>query len=209
MNNIKIKVCGLTRLTDLEQLAGIGVHYGGMIFYKKTPRFVKNKLEAEAVKNFKGVKKTGVFVNETIDEVIRIIDSYGLDVVQLHGDESPAFCETARKYAQVTKVFRLTSKDDLKKTVAYKEVSDYFLFDTPGTLYGGSGKQFDWHLLTYYKGDIPFFLSGGIGMDAVEALKKFDHPQLYAVDINSRFEISPGVKNIADIKQFLWHLNIV
>lgn len=208
-NTIKIKVCGLTRLTDLEQLADMGVYYGGMIFYKKTPRFVNNKLDAEAVRNFKGLKKTGVFVNETLDEVIRIINSYGLDVVQLHGDESPAFCEILRKYVQVTKVFRLTTKDDLKKTKVYKEVCDYFLFDTPGRLYGGSGKQFNWHLLEHYKTDIPFFLSGGIGLEAVEALKKFDHPQFHAVDINSRFETSPGIKNIADIKQFLWHLNIV
>lgn len=209
MNNIKIKVCGLTRFSDLEQLAEMGVHYGGMIFYEKTPRFAGNKLDAEAVKNFKGLKKTGVFVNETKDEIISIIDSYGLDVVQLHGDESPAFCETIRKYVEVTKVFRLTTKDDLKKTDDYKKVCDYFLFDTPGKLYGGSGKQFDWNLLEYYDADIPFFLSGGIGPEATEALKSFDHPNLHAVDINSRFETGPGIKNIADIKKFLWHLNIV
>jgi phosphoribosylanthranilate isomerase len=208
LKGTKIKVCGLTRWEDMTRLADLGVHYRGFIFYDRSPRFSDRKLDAVRVKDFEGFQKVGVFVNATTAYILEQKEKYGLDLVQLHGDESPGDCLALRNYLPVMKAFRLKTPQDLAVLPSYKEACDYFLFDTPGVLYGGNGNVFDWSLLTQYTGRTPFFLSGGIGPAETESLKAFAHPALHAVDINSRFETAPGKKNIDDIKRFLWDLNI-
>jgi phosphoribosylanthranilate isomerase len=204
----KIKVCGLNRMEQIRQLADLGVDYCGMIFYEKSPRFAGNTLDAAEVKAFHTAKKVGVFVNASIEDIKIRIDNYGLDMVQLHGDESPGFCAALAEETAVMKAFRIDSAKDLEQLPAYGEHCTYFLFDTAGPLYGGNGIAFDWDLLAAYTGTVPFFLSGGIGPDDAKRLTVFSHPAWQGIDINSRFEIRPGEKNLEDIKRFLWDLNI-
>ncbi len=186
----------------------MSITYAGFIFYEGSPRFVKDQLDPKEVKKQKGLIKTGVFVNAKENYILTRAKQYGLDLLQLHGDESPELCSTLRKKLPVMKAFRIRSKADFQKVATYENSCDYFLFDTPGRLYGGNGITFDWSLLRHYKGDNPFFLSGGIGPGEVNSIKDFKHPAWKAVDINSRFETAPGIKNIKAIKQFLWDLNI-
>lgn len=207
MKKMNVKVCGLTRWEDLAQLEALGVQYGGMIFYEKSPRFAEGKLNAEKIKQLNKIKKVGVFVNADMEYILRQRERYGLDLVQLHGDETSEFCYLLKPYLPVIKAFRIRNENDLENIESYKTCCDYFLFDTPGELYGGSGKLFNWNVLKNYKGEVPFFLSGGIGLSEAEPLKAFTHRNLFAVDVNSRFESRPGEKNINDLKKFLCHLN--
>lgn len=204
----KIKVCGLNRIEQISQLAALGVDYFGMIFYKKSPRFAGQTLDARSVKGLEAPKKVGVFVNASPEEIQTHIDAYGLDMVQLHGDESPEFCASLARKTKVMKAFRIQNAHDLEQVSAYAEHCTYFLFDTAGPLYGGNGVPFDWSLLDAYTGPVPFFLSGGIGPEDTARLATFSHPAWAGIDINSRFEIRPGEKNLEDIKRFLWDLNI-
>jgi phosphoribosylanthranilate isomerase len=202
-----IIVCGLTSAEDARRLAELGVSYAGFIFYDKSPRFAEGKLDGGLIKATDSIKKVGVFVDAAPGYIRSQKEKYGLDLVQLHGDESPEDCRELRKEVPVIKAFRLKRAADLSRLQAYREVCDYFLFDTPGRLYGGNGTVFDWSLLEDYRLEVPFFLSGGIGPAQAEGLKAFAHPALHAIDINSRFETAPGRKNIDDIKRFLWDLN--
>lgn len=191
----------------MEQLGEIGVQYGGMIFYNKSPRFAEEKIDVEKVRAFKGIKKVGVFVNADKEYILTQIGKYGLDLLQLHGEETPSFCNELRQCLPVIKAFRIKDENDIKKIDSYTAACDYFLFDTYGKLYGGNGQVFNWKLLDEYRDEIPFFLSGGIGMSEVEPLKSFSHPALLAVDVNSRFETEPGIKNMNKLKQFVCRLN--
>lgn len=191
----------------MEQLGEMGVQYGGMIFYDKSPRFAEGKIDVEKVKAFKGMKKVGVFVNADKEYILTKIEKYGLDLLQLHGEETPGFCNELHQYLPVIKAFRIKDEKDIKKTDNYMGVCDYFLFDAHGKLYGGNGHIFNWRLLDKYRSKVPFLLSGGIGMSEVDQLKSFSHPALTAVDVNSRFETEPGVKNMKEIKQFICRLN--
>lgn len=204
---INIKVCGLTRFEDMEQLGEIGVQYGGMIFYKRSPRFAEGKINAEKVKSYHAIKKVGVFVNAGEEYIVERIEKYGLDLLQLHGEETPDFCNTLNKYLPVIKAFRIKDENDLKKVAEYKGSSNYFLFDASGKLYGGNGELFNWEILKSYTGSVPFFLSGGIGLSETTAIKSFQHSSLFAIDVNSRFETEPGIKNMNEIKQFICRLN--
>lgn len=206
-SHIKIKVCGLSRYDDMEQLPELGIEYGGMIFYDQSPRYAEGKINAEKVKSFNKIKKVGVFVNAEKDFILRKADKYNLDLIQLHGNESPEFCYGLKKYLPVIKAFKVKGRDDLNITEKYAGSCNYFLFDSPGKLYGGNGELFNWSALESYLGDTLFFLSGGIGLNEVQSLKSFRHPCLFAVDVNSRFEMRPGEKNIQAIKQFVWDLN--
>ena len=205
--HLDIKVCGITRAADLRELEALGVTYAGMIFYAPSPRYVAGRLSGAEARSVTGLRKVGVFVDAPLQEVLRLAGEYGLDMVQLHGHESPAYCRELRHHITVMKAFRLRQPGDLEATGAYEEVSDVFLFDAQGPLYGGNGVAFDWSLLDHYGGGRPFFLSGGIGPGDVPSLKAFSHPRWQAVDVNSRFETAPGEKNIDDLKQFLWDLN--
>jgi phosphoribosylanthranilate isomerase len=191
----------------MAQLEALGVQYGGMILYEKSPRFAGGKIDASKIKQLNKIKKVGVFVHADAKYILAQQENYGLDMVQLHGDETPDFCAMLRKHLPVIKAFRIRNEKDLKHTEQYAASCDYFLFDAAGELYGGNGKLFDWKLLESYTGNVPFFISGGIGLSEAEQVRQFPHPALYAVDVNSRFEISPGEKNMDELKKFLCHLN--
>jgi phosphoribosylanthranilate isomerase len=200
------KVCGITQLKQLQQLDGLDIDFAGLIFYKDSPRYVGDKIAADDLKNSDfDLKKVGVFVNADYDEIMQVVEDYGLDVVQLHGDESPDLCEELSEDVEVIKAFKVKdSKVSIDEMVAdYDEVCDYYLFDTASSeLEGGTGKQFDWKVLSKAKIEKPFFLSGGIGVDDIAKLKSFKHPDYYAVDINSKVEKEPGVKDMALVLQF-------
>jgi phosphoribosylanthranilate isomerase len=202
---MNIKVCGITEMKQLQQLEGLDIDFAGLIFYKGSPRYVGDKLPKKEVKKADfDLKKVGVFVDPELIEVLDAIDEYGIQVVQLHGDESPEMCEDLGNEVEVIKAFRLKGNEDIDKLVApYDGVCDYYLFDkaTDYTL-GGSGQQFDWTILTRAKIEKPFFLSGGIGVDDVAKIKAFKHPDIFGVDINSKVESAPGVKDMSKLLQF-------
>jgi len=192
-------------MKQLQQLDGLDIDFAGMIFFKDSPRYAGDKLVAKEIKTADfDLKKVGVFVNANYDEIMKVVKDYGLDIVQLHGDESPELCEDLSDETEVIKVFRLgkdtKSVDEL--VADYDAVCDYYLFDSAGKDFGGNGTTFDWSLVSKAKIEKPFFLSGGIGLDEVPALKKFKHPDFYAVDVNSKFEKEPGVKDMGLLLQF-------
>ena len=203
---MNIKVCGITQLKQLQQLEAINIDFAGLIFYKESPRYVGDRLSKKEIKSADfDLKKVGVFVNPELIDVLDAIDEYGLDVVQLHGDETAEMCDDLSSEVEVIKAFRIKEDTvDIDKLVKeYDDVCDYYLFDK-ATDYsiGGTGKQFDWSLLSTAKIEKPFFLSGGIGPDDAPKIKTFKHPDLFAVDINSRFEKEPGVKDMGLILGF-------
>ncbi|TAG12332.1 MAG: phosphoribosylanthranilate isomerase [Sphingobacteriia bacterium] len=213
---MRAKVCGLNSVAQMMALDEMGVEFAGFIFYPKSPRYILKQVAKEALKKAKGqhINKVGVFVNEQQDEVIRMVDECGLYLVQLHGDETPRYCEKIADYVTVIKAFRLRNDDDvLWKIKDYQNVVDMFLFDTAALDYGGTGKQFDWNILRNLNINKPFFLSGGIGPDDIESLTAFSKDtvakNLFSVDINSRFESSPGVKNMDLVKPFIQQLKLI
>lgn len=204
---MNIKVCGITQLKQLQQLDGLNIEFAGMIFVPDSPRFVGDKLDKEAVKNADfDLKKVGVFKNPEMIDVLDAIDDYGLDVVQLHGEESPEMCADLSDEVEVIKVFNIDAgTKDIDALVAdYDAVCDYYLFDTKTAdgETGGTGTKFDWKILAKAKIEKPFFLSGGIGVDDVAQLKKFKHPDYFGVDVNSKLEKEPGVKDMAQVLLF-------
>jgi phosphoribosylanthranilate isomerase len=205
---IKIKVCGITELAQLQQLQQMQVAYAGLIFYEKSKRYA-GKLEASADLIRKlAIPKVGVFVNASKEEVLHKIDVFGLDMVQLHGDEDPEYCASLKTEVAVIKAFRIGDDERLETLVApYSSACDFFLFDTHSEGFGGSGQSFNWSILEGASIANPFFLSGGIGADDVSKLKRFEHPMLYAIDINSRFEKSPGVKDLDLVGEFISNIN--
>ena len=205
---INIKVCGITQFKQLQQLEALNVDYAGLIFYKESPRYMGGKLSGKEIKNADfDLKKVGVFVNPSYSDLLDAIDDYGLDIVQLHGNETPEMCQDLSEDVEVIKAFRIEdSTADIDKMVeAYDAVCDYYLFDTAGLKesFGGTGKQFDWSILNKAKIEKPFFLSGGIGPDDAAKVKSFKHPDFFAIDVNSKFETEPGVKDMAAILKFM------
>lgn len=209
---MRIKVCGMTDLEQVNQLNEMGVEFCGFIFYPKSPRYVFKHIPAVNIKKIKGnINKVGVFVNAYTEDVLQTVDDCGLYLVQLHGDESPRECEKISDYVSVIKAFRLGEDDNiLWKIKDYQEVVDMFLFDTEGVGYGGTGKKFNWEALMELNINKPFFISGGIQPDDVAALKKFSTntvgKDLFAVDVNSKFEISPGFKDMEKVRTFVSQL---
>ncbi len=203
---MNIKVCGITEMKQLNQLEGLDIDFAGLIFYKDSPRYIGNKISGKDLKNADlDLKKVGVFVNPEMIEVLDAIDEYGLDAVQLHGEEAPEMCEDLGAEVEVIKAFRVTDGANIDKMVApYDAVCDYYLFDTGGLKesFGGTGQQFDWTILSKAKIEKPFFLSGGIGIEDAVKVKAFKHPDFFGVDINSKFEKSPGVKDMGMVLQF-------
>lgn len=204
MSPIKIKVCGITSLQQAEQLADIGVDFVGFIFYPKSPRFVGTKVAANDLKALTTIQKVGVFVNASADEVLNTAHQYGLDMVQLHGDETPSFCKDIKKEVSVVKAFRIEAGENLAEILKpYENVVDYFLFDTKAQEYGGTGKKFDWSVIETTSISLPYFLSGGIGEHDAALIRMFaaSH-KVFAIDVNSKFETEPGKKNIAAVQNF-------
>jgi phosphoribosylanthranilate isomerase len=203
---MNIKVCGITEMKQLQQLDGLNIDFAGLIFYKDSPRYIGSKISGKDLKKADlDLKKVGVFVNPEMIDVLDAIDEYGLDAVQLHGDETPEMCEDLSSEVEVIKAFRVTDGVNIDKMVApYDAVCDYYLFDTGGLkeTFGGTGQQFDWSILTKAKIEKPFFLSGGIAVEDAAKIKAFKHPDFFGVDINSRFEKEPGVKDMGLVLQF-------
>lgn len=192
----------------MKALAEMGVDYAGLIFYPRSARYAGEKLAGaqREIKDF-SIKKVGVFVNEEAEEIKRKIKHFGLAAVQLHGDESAEFCKDLMLHAAVIKVFRMGDQTDIETMLApFRDACDYYLFDTDTNSYGGSGKQFNWAVLESVVIDKPFFLSGGIGPGDVEKIKRFQNPFMYAVDVNSRFETAPGVKDLGSVQAFINNL---
>jgi phosphoribosylanthranilate isomerase len=205
-NDMNIKVCGITEMKQLQQLDGLDIDFAGLIFYKDSPRYIGDKISKKDLKNADfDLKKVGVFVNPEMIDVLDAIDDYGLEVVQLHGNESPEMCDDLSGEVEVIKAFRIKdSKVNIDEMVKnYDAVCDYYLFDK-ATDYsiGGTGEQFDWEILTKAKIEKPFFLSGGIGLEDAAKIKAFKHPDFFGVDINSKFEKSPGVKDMGLLLHF-------
>lgn len=201
---MNIKVCGITQVKQLQQLDGLDIAFAGLIFHKDSPRYIGDKINKKELKatDF-DLKKVGVFVNAGYDEIMEAVDDYGLDAVQLHGEESPELCEELSEETEVIKAFSIDGKTAVDELIAdYDEVCDYYLFDAAGENHGGNGRQFDWSLVSNAKIEKPFFLSGGIGPQDADKVKKFKHPDYYGIDINSGFEKEPGVKDMALILQF-------
>lgn len=206
---MRIKVCGMTDLQQMHQLGELGVEFAGMIFYHKSPRFILRYLSGEIVKRAKlKVYKVGVFVNASYDEIMNHVENFGLDMVQLHGDESPRFCEQVSSYIQTIKAFRIAEDDNIQwKIKDYYDSCDMYMFDTMGAGYGGTGKKFDWNMLKDVNISKPFFLSGGIEPTDAAAVKEFAKEpvakDLFALDVNSKFEESQGVKDMKLVKKFV------
>lgn len=192
-------------IENVKELIGIKPDYIGFIFYPKSKRFVGVNPDISLFNSIpKNIEKVGVFVNYTKDSIIENTEKYKLDLVQLHGNESAEFCKELKSQisAKIIKAFSIDKDFDFKTLNEYKQVCDYFLFDTKTEFYGGSGQQFDWNILNKYDNEIPFFLSGGIDLEHAAKIKKLKHLNIHAIDINSRFETEPGIKNIDKIKQF-------
>ena len=206
---MRIKVCGMTLPSQVEALDEMGIDFAGFIFYPKSPRYMRNKISAEDMRRLKlKIAKVGVFVNAPYDELMKTVEDYRLDMVQLHGDETPRFCEQVANYITVIKAFRLSDDDPIDWIIRpYEESCDMYMFDTLGAGYGGTGKKFDWDVLKSIDIDKLYFLSGGIESTDSQKLKEFSTEpvakKLFGVDINSKFEISAGVKDMEKLKGIL------
>jgi len=208
---MRVKVCGMTQVEQVEQLPGLGATFAGFIFYPKSPRYVFRYLTTTDLRKQNNINKVGVFVNASVDEVLLMVDECRLHMVQLHGDETPRQCEKIADYVSVVKAFRISETDNIEWMIRpYMDSCDMFMFDTMGSGYGGTGKKFDWTMLRGLSVGKPFFLSGGIEPGDESNLKEFAEDPvskaLFAVDINSRFELSPGVKDMEKVGRFIKEL---
>ncbi|MGG9972237.1 phosphoribosylanthranilate isomerase [Ferruginibacter sp. SUN002] len=209
---MRVKVCGITDAEQLQELPEVGATFAGFIFYPKSPRYVLRHMTTNQIKKENNMNKVGVFVNASTEEVLQMVDECRLHMVQLHGDETPKYCEKIADYISVVKAFRLSETDNIGYRIQeYMNVCDMFMFDTEGAGYGGTGKKFDWAQLKGTQVGKPYFLSGGIEPGDADKLRAFkETPEakaLFAVDINTKFEIATGVKDMALIKKFTEQLN--
>ena len=211
-----IKVCGMRDPENIREVAALGVDWIGLIFFARSPRRITNNGQLTidnggkrysdcqlSIINYP-LKKVGVFVNTSFEELVETAAFFRLDYLQLHGNETPEDCHALQKRGySLIKAFQIATACDLEQTTNYEGLVDYFLFDTKSNSYGGSGKQFDWSILEAYQGKTPFLLSGGIRPESAEAIRSFRHPLLAGIDLNSGFEIEPGRKDIEKLKEFL------
>ena len=227
---MRLKVCGMKYPDNIREVAALHPDYLGFIFHEKSARYFQNTIPEIA----RSIKKIGVFVNTELQEVIETIKKHKLDAVQLHGTESPEYCLKLKRHyeekydevissketdcfalekksrndgeLEIIKVFSVKDQFNFDDLNPYELVCDYYLFDTKGKLPGGNGYTFDWNILKNYPSTIPFFLSGGIGINEFEDIKKFTNSKAskycYAVDVNSKFEREPGLKNIELLQEF-------
>lgn len=194
---MKLKVCGMRDAANIKSLLELGPDYVGMIFYPKSGRYV----DAPPKLDFKGIPKVGVFVNATNEEIEEKTALYGLQFLQLHGDEPvDQVAALKSKGHRLIKAFGVLDELPIGPMKRHEPYVDYFLLDTKNPGYGGSGRKFDWSVLKQYGLSKPYFLSGGIGLEDIEEIKKMNLDMLHAIDVNSRFEISPAMKDMAKIK---------
>jgi phosphoribosylanthranilate isomerase len=202
MKKLLLKVCGLREPDNIQAVSALGVDMLGFIFYPPSPRYV-GKDGADFRPSMPGQKKTGVFVNDSAEKMAMIGQAFALDALQLHGQESPEICYELRDRFHIIKAFPIADEADFMKTKTYEGACDYFLFDTKGPRHGGNGFAFDWNILEAYTGDTPFLLSGGISPGDALKIRTIEHPKLAGLDLNSRFEVSPGLKNVEALRAFI------
>ena len=227
-----IKVCGMRDAKNIREVAGLDIDMMGFIFYPCSPRFVQMissqagiipdysperynlAVNADGTRNYvfpEHVKRVGVFVDEMPQTIITYVYNYALDYIQLHGSESPTLIDNLRRTlvpdlvpdVKIIKAFGISSPDDLQQCEAYQGHADRLLFDTRCQTKGGSGTQFDWDVLNAYHGSVPFLLSGGIGPDDAERVKAFNHPRCVGIDLNSKFETAPAMKDVELLRKFI------
>ena len=223
-----IKVCGMRDAENIREVSELDIDMMGFIFWKDSPRFVRmisshagiipdyseerlNRNSGKVVDDQHRIKRVGVFVDDMPQTIVTRIYNYELDYVQLHGEESCIMIDNLRRTLEpdirigvkIIKTISVSSVEDIEKTKEYEGCVDLFLFDTKCPTMGGSGDKFDWSVLSAYKGNVPFLLSGGIGMDDVDKIKSFQHPQFAGVDVNSCFETEPGVKDVEKLRLFV------
>jgi phosphoribosylanthranilate isomerase len=198
---VKIKVCGLKDAENIKDVTALQPDYMGFIYYGLSPRYVSDT-PAEMLKQVPAsIHTTAVVVNEKMDVIDKLIDQYHFDTVQLHGSESPSFAEQLRSKVTVFKAFGISDGFDFSKLKDYADAVDFFLFDAKTKAHGGSGVTFNWELLNEYNLNVPYFLSGGLSLDNLGEVKQIEHPQFYGIDLNSRFETEPGIKDVNKLRQ--------
>ncbi|MGV3762601.1 phosphoribosylanthranilate isomerase [Parapedobacter sp.] len=203
----KIKICGLKHPDNIREVMALHPDYIGFICYPGSKRFI-GELDETWVAGLRNVTKTGVFVDAAIHEVKSSIQRYGFQAIQLHGTETPVYCaELADLGVEIIKAFGIGEPFDWATVDIYASVVDYYLFDTKSPQHGGTGRRFNWALLERYPGSKPYFLSGGISAENMADARQLRDPRLYALDLNSRFETAPGLKDIALLKNTLQTIN--
>lgn len=205
-----IKVCGMRDIENINQLQQLDIDFMGIIRYPKSKRFVDDSQKENIAQQTMNKGTVGVYVNESLENILQDFIPLQLDVVQLHGDEDSAFAKALLELdIKIFKAFQITEAFDFKILKEWEQLADqykgklFFLFDTATPNYGGSGKKFNWELLDSYNGSIPFLLSGGISKDDATAIKNIKHEMFLGIDLNSKFELEAGLKNITDIKIFI------
>ena len=198
-----IKVCGMREAENIREVEALGVDLMGFIFWPKSSRYVSERPAYMPTR----CQRVGVFVNEEAEQVKHTTDDFSLNIIQLHGSELPDYVQRLRLVCgdniTIIKAFNIATTVDLEATKTYEGIVDYFLFDTKGKCVGGNGEKFDWRVLDDYVGETLFLLSGGIGPDDVERVKAWHHPKCMGIDLNSRFEIAPGLKDVTALARFL------
>jgi phosphoribosylanthranilate isomerase len=201
---LKIKICGMRNPRNIREISRLSPDYMGFIFYSRSKRYAGNLSARELMDLPDSIRKVGVFVNHSTDDVMATCRQMGIRTVQLHGDESPEYCRSMKNSGfEVFKAFNVSGEAELKVMGDYQDSCDFILMDAEGEGYGGTGVKFDWSCLGDYNHDMPFFLSGGIGPEDADRILKLNHPRLYGVDLNSRFETEPGIKKRDVLEEFI------
>lgn len=188
---------------NIREAEALGIDWMGFIFWPKSSRYVAERPTYLPTR----CKRVGVFVDEQIEQVRHVAEDYALDIIQLHGNESPDYVRTLAGHTLI-KAFNIATADDLSQTQPYEGLVDLFLFDTKGRTVGGNGEKFDWTVLSAYQGTTPFLLSGGIGPDDAERIRAFRHPRCIGIDLNSRFEVSPAFKDVDLLREFVKNIRL-
>ena len=196
---------------NIREVEALGIDYMGFIFWPKSSRYVSEMPAYLPTK----CKRVGVFVDASIGDVMTIAEQYQLDLIQLHGQESSSYITQLRPHLSllnskisIIKALNIATTADLANAKQYEGIVDYLLFDTKGKSVGGNGEKFDWSVLSAYTGNTPFLLSGGIGPDDAERVKAFNHPKCIGIDLNSKFELSPALKDVNKLQEFIKELSI-
>lgn len=197
---MKLKVCGMTEINNLREVENLLPDYLGFIFYPHSPRYVGEDFQMPQV--IPSIKKVGVFVNASTEEILSKVTMHSLDAVQLHGEESVEQCaELRHRNLLIIKVFPIDDEFDFSLTKPYESAVDFFLFDTKGKFYGGNAKRFNWNVLSKYNGNIQYFLSGGLNPENVGEVNALNDKYIHALDLNSGVERSPGLKDLSKISR--------
>lgn len=205
---MRVKVCGITQYDQLQAMFAAGADFAGMVFYPRSPRYALRHMTTSQIRKENNVNKVGVFVNAAVDELLQMVDECRLHMVQLHGDESPRYCEKIADHVSVIKAFRFSETDNIAwRLQEYYDVCDLYMVDTEGVGYGGTDKKFDRERMKGVSPGKPYLLGGRIGPEDAASLNSFaaapESKALFAIDINTQFEVLPGIKNMPEIKRFI------